>query len=291
MSQFPPRVRMPHRPYSRKRGGPPSVTTVLDTLGKPGLSWAAAKETALRAVNHPDTWQQLDNDKAVDYLRVWHRGLWDGRAAVGTAVHRVNEEWTWGNEVDVEQVMLGILAEPRPPKIWQGREDETLTELLGYVDGLEQFWHDFQPDTVATEEVLRHPDKYNSYIGQRDWVCRIDGETALLDIKTTAEPDAEKAIYQDSWRLQLSAYRFAEELVYYDADGTETGTAKSYPIGWCGIVHLRGDGSYQLYRVQAGGSEHTRFLQLRGLYEWVQRESKKPPAEIVRPKGTEEMVA
>jgi hypothetical protein len=254
------RHRNGHRPYARKRNGPPSVTTILDAMATPGLEWGSAKETALFAVHHQDEWTHLDPDVAVNKLRRHFRGVWDGRADVGTAVHHINEAWTWGEDADV------------PP------------ELVGYVDGLERFWRDFQPETVATEEVVRYPDGNLSYIGQRDWVADLGGDRWLLDIKTTAQQDADKGVYPDSWRLQLAAYRWATEIVLYDEKNKEVGTVPNYPVDRCGVIHLRGDGDYTLYELQAGKAEWERFLQLRRVWTWVNKEASVPaPAPVLAP--------
>jgi len=84
---------MAHRPYAKTPGGPPSVTQVLSILSAPGLSWGAARETALYAVHHQDQWSGLRTADAVDSLYKHHRGVWDHRALLGTAIHQINAEW------------------------------------------------------------------------------------------------------------------------------------------------------------------------------------------------------
>jgi len=251
-----------HRPYARKRGGPPSVTTVLGVLDKPGLPWAAARETAMFAVFHMPDWQSLGEADAVERLRKHHRGIWDGRAAMGTLVHQVNEAWAHDETVNIEDAIRDVLDAGR---VWR---DYTLDELIGeanrYLDGLEKFWTDFQPETLQAEDVVRHPGQ-NSYIGQRDWRCRVNGERWLMDVKTTAQQDDDKGLYPDTWRLQLAAYRYAEERVHYDETGEEIGTEANEPVDHCGIIHLRGDGNYRLYQVPAGRTEMNRSLQLRAI--------------------------
>ncbi len=87
-----PRQRTPHRPYARKRGGPPSVTTIIGAQAKDGLQWGAAKENALFAVHHYDEWCDLDQPEAVDRIRKHFKGVWDGRAALGTLVALIGIE-------------------------------------------------------------------------------------------------------------------------------------------------------------------------------------------------------
>lgn len=272
------------RPYARKRGGPPSVTTVIGLLDKPGLSFAAANETASFALHHQDQWQDLPEAEAWDRLRKHHRGLWDGRAAMGNLIHAVNEAWCAGQEADLEQLIADVQAEKR---IWQERTvDQIIDELDPFLSGLERFWHDFQPETLSAEDVVRHPDRINAYIGTRDWRAAIGGRKLLLDLKSTAKMEEDKGLYFDSWRLQLAAYRYCEEVVLYDDEGNETGTKPNEKVDGCGIVHLRPDGRYELFEVKAAATELNRFLQLRSLYEWVKKEAKDPAgATILRPEA------
>src|SRR4051812_24380141 len=96
---------MAHRPYAKTPGSPPSVTQVLGILSAPGLSWGAARETALYAVHHQDLWSGLGSSAAVDTLYRHHRGVWDHRALLGTAVHQINAEWCQGHTVRVSDVI------------------------------------------------------------------------------------------------------------------------------------------------------------------------------------------
>lgn len=289
-----PRRRTPPRPYARKRGGPPSVTTVLDAMGgKSGMPFAAANETAEFLLDYPEKLAGLSRDEAYDRARRHFRGVWDGRAAMGTLIHEVNEAWTWGEVADIEALVHEAAnRDKRAVKIWQGREDFIVAEAAGYVDGLEKFWNDYSPVTIATEEVVRHPDGANAYIGQRDWVAELEGlpGRTLIDIKTTAQQDAEKGYYLESWRLQLAAYKFADEIVEYDADGTEVATHPNYAVARCCVIHLRGQGDYELLEVQAGGMEHNRFLQIVGIHHWITRESRKPDAVVLNVPGLKESV-
>lgn len=269
-----PRRRTPPRPYARQRKWP-SVTTcnVLDKH----LDWAASREAAMFAVHHFDEWHTLDVDGAVDRIRRHFRGVWDSRAAMGTLIHSVNEAWTWGESPDLLALVTAAAQPPNAVRLWQGREGEAVADANRYVNGLERFWLDWQPATVATEEVVRDPDPATGYIGQRDWVADLFGVRWLLDLKTTAQQDEEKGLYPDSWRLQLAAYRGAPEIVLYDTDGNETGTHPNYPVDRCGVVLMRGDDKYTFYEVEADVAELARFRELRSMWQWVNRDAKKPP--------------
>ena len=171
-----------------------------------------------------------------------------------------------------------------PVAIWQGKERFVADEAMGYLDGLEAFWNDFQPQTIGTEEIVRYDDKNHGYIGTRDWTCELAGHEGvwLLDLKTTAkqqDPDKPDAgLYFDKFRLQLAAYRMAKEIVRFDESGEIVESWPNYPVAHCGIVHLRGDGKYQLFEVQAGGDEWATFLRQIDLHRWSTSGWKKPAA-------------
>jgi len=274
------------RPYASKRGGPPSVTTILDAMGGKHLEFGATKETALYVRHHLAEVTEMfgnDADGAVDHLRRHFRGVWDGRAAMGTLVHAVNEAWIGGETVDVAEMVAEMCRSERNAKTWTSRQDEVVSEALGYVDGLERFWTDFAPITLSTEEVVRHTDNAHPYIGTRDWIAEVRGELWLLDIKTTGEQDPLKGMYPDSWRLQLAAYRFADQIVDYDEDGKEAGVRDNYPVGRTGILHLRGVGHCHLLSLRAERDEWATFLRLHDIHRWLTTGSKTPHPEVVVP--------
>lgn len=233
------------RPYSRKKT--PSITTIIGVMDKPGLSWGAAKETAIFAIQHQDEWSRLEYDDALERLRKHHRGVWDASALVGTMCHAVAEAWSYGREWEAPDDL----------------DDALFDRMGGYVEGLEAFFADAKPQVIATELVVRGhcddpADPPNDertlepqwpYIGTADWICQIGDDVWLLDIKTTSNLDESKEFYTKEWRLQLGAYRWAEEIVHFH--GTEQVAA--WPFEECvprptrtGIVHMRGNGGYQL---------------------------------------------
>jgi hypothetical protein len=281
-----------HRPYARKRGIEPSVTTVLDSMmGTPGLSWAAARVTAVQAVE-TGYWRGLPEAEAIEHLRFWHRRFWNGRAAMGTLIHLINQAWIDGHTVDLGALVNLFAAEEPDAAIWAGREQAVADYAALYIKGLEGFWLDFQPVTLGTEVVVRTP---GVYIGQLDWHVLMGGYRWILDIKTTAQEDPDKGIYLKEWMLQLAAYNFAEEAVEYELgpDGRpiETGTVPWPPAQRFGVIHLRGDGLYELIEIppEEALAAHPRFIEMAITHQWFKTLGKKP--RVVQPPQPKEFHA
>jgi hypothetical protein len=252
---------IPSRPYARIKSEP-SVTTIIGELNKPGLEWGASKEAAMFAVYNQADWAGLDIPAAVDLIRKHFKGVWDGRAAMGTIVHAVNEAWIAGESPNVEMMVKDTPS-------FAHQVDEKVAEANRYVDGLERFWNDWSPSEFQSEDVVRQP---GQYIGTRDLFGRLRGRTTLLDLKSTAQQEASKGIYGPEWSLQLAAYNHATEIVTYKRDDkgkvVPDNVSENEPAEFCRIVHLRGDGNYTLFDVDAGPDQYDAFLQLLHLHLW-----------------------
>ena len=280
---------IPSRPYSKVKGSEPSVTTILGVKNTPGLDWAAAKLTAEYAVLE-DTWRDTqagDTAIEIDNLRRYFRGIWDGRAYMGTLVHKVMEGWAHDKPVNLE----ALTREHRPwdrPEVYPTK----VHEVQEYVQGLMCWWEDHKPTEISTEECIRTG---GQYVGTRDMVCTINGQRWLLDLKTTDHkwdpkqpPHKQKGVYTDSWALQLAAYRYATEVVTYKwVDGPKKpelilgGGRLNEPVDRCGVIHLRGDSRYTFYEIPVDIDTYDVFLSLIPIYHWL----KKPPAPIIIEQG------
>jgi hypothetical protein len=261
-----------HRPYKKDPNSPPSVTEVLKLLPMPGLPWAAAKETAAFAVKHPDRWRRLTEYAAVETLRKHHRGVWDHRALLGTALHELNAAWANGDTVQVADILDGLRS---TSPLW-GRMnlEDIYEEFRPMVNGLTEAWKKLKPQTLAFEEVVRFNiwDSTVNYIGSSDWRAYAEGRATLFDLKTTGNVKAGTAKYWDSWRLQTAAYRFANEVVFYDDNDKEIGTGVPEPVELVRIIHVRANGEWEVDTIAAGYREHEIFLKLRQAYEWLRTE-------------------
>jgi hypothetical protein len=259
-----------HRPYAKDPASPPSVTQIIGILDKPGLSWGAARETANYAVHHQPRWVDLPVSDAVTTLYRHHRGVWDHRALVGTALHEINAQWCQGHTVSLGSIVSDI-REKSP--LWQKVPVQDLyAELVPMANGLGKFWKEARPESISWEEVVRYPVPGLSYIGTLDWRAKINGQPLILDLKTTGSKKHGQGKYWDSWRLQLAAYRYALEGVVYDATDQEEATCQLPVVSGAAIIHLYVDGHVEFHPVSAGPAEHGVFLSLRKVYGWRKAE-------------------
>ncbi len=254
------------RPYARIRGAEPSVTTIIQAmLGKPGLPWAAARETAMYAVHHRREWMSLSPTSAVTRLARHYQGVWDARAVIGTIVHQINLDWIDGRSVNVESRVLEMAQSLRA-----GRADldDVVTEVLADCDALAAFWQTWRPKDHLAEAVVRSP---GEWVGQCDWIATLgDGSRARIDLKTTGS--AGDAIYADSWTLQLSAYEGAREIVMYEGSPTAPAEVATAPNPRCDrffIIQLRGTPEPRIYDIEVTQESVEHFRSLASAYRYL----------------------
>lgn len=213
----------------------PSVTGIIGKgLPKPALSYWAAREVATYAANNLAAVEQMVADMGVNSAIAALKGVpWNQRdkAAVrGTDVHEYAERIAKGETVDVP------------------------AELAGYVQGAVAFLDEHDVEPVVTE--VRGANRKRHYAGTCDMVARIDGDTWLLDWKTS------KGVYGD-YALQLAAYAFFE--FYMNENGVET----PFPsVDRIGVVHLREDG-YQLVEFPDLQRAYDAFLAVKAVADMV----------------------
>ncbi|MBQ7445962.1 MAG: PD-(D/E)XK nuclease family protein [Clostridia bacterium] len=100
-------------------------------------------------------------------------------------------------------------------------------EYAGYLEGLKKFYADFKVKPIATEQRFYH--KLYCYAGTADLIAEINGETVLVDYKTTAQ------IQPVLTAVQLIAYRKALE-------------SQGVKISYTAILHVSKDGNYKFIR-------------------------------------------
>lgn len=149
----------------------PSVTNVIGILDKPALPRWAAKSVAISAWELRTSLANMDEAEAIDVLKgsPWRKSQ---RAADrGTTIH----SWLQARVLDdVLPVVDG--------------------EASDYVDAAESWYQRFKPTAIHTEVTLFADD----YAGTADAILQIEGETWLVDYKTSSGLYPEVA-------LQLSA--------------------------------------------------------------------------------------
>lgn len=220
----------------------PGVTSVVGMLPKDFLTFWAAKESAEAAVTNWDIVSQLvqrDPAGAVDYLKNAHRRKSKAASDLGSAAHDLFERQARGDVINPRHVHQDIKAHVR----W-----------------FDQFLQEVQPEFLHLEETVWSDTHH--YAGSFDAIARIDGETVILDWKTS------KAVY-DSVALQLSAYRYADRIILAD-----TGESVDVPdLSGGAVLHVRPEG-WQFVPVACGEDVFRAFLALRDVFDW-ERDGKK----------------
>jgi len=213
----------------------PSVTTIIGVVDKSGplVGWAK-RITAEAAVAHRDELEgwvgSFGQDGAVGMLTKAATAQRDKAANAGTDVHALAEA------------------------LVRGMEPEIPTELAPYVAAYQAFLDEWRPDFLAAEEMVCN--LTHGYAGTLDSIARIDGETWLLDIKTS------KGVYPETG-LQLAAYANAEFV-------GRAGTPKRFRlprIERCGVIHVRPEG-YRLVPFEVDRSTFGAFLAAKAIHDW-----------------------
>lgn len=217
----------------------PGVTSILNMLPKPFLTYWAAKVVAECAVDNVQSVVGLamkDPKGAVDYLKRAPRRSTGSSADVGTEVHGLFEKIARGERV--------------------GRQHP---EIEPFVDHIRDFHARFKPKYHSVEDAVWS--ETHRYAGSYDAICEIDGEMVMLDAKTT------KSGVHEEVALQLSAYAFADYIVNQAGDRVEM------PAITAGaVLHLRPEG-WKLVPARVDRDVFEVFLTLRRVFDW-DRETK-----------------
>jgi len=188
----------------------PGVTSILNMLPKEFLKFWAAKMSAEFAVDMTPEWIGLvmkgERQAAVDIIKKAHMRNTGNAADMGTAAHDVFEKMS--RDQKVGRVSPG---------------------LKPFVTHYQRFLDKFQPEFLHLEETVWQ--RSVGYAGSFDAIAIIEGETVILDNKTT------RSGVHDEVCLQLNAYGGADALV--DPD---TGEETPLPdITGAAVVHMRPD--------------------------------------------------
>ena len=211
----------------------PSITNVIGVLNKPALPRWAAKVVAEQAVAMRDSLPNLAPEEAVDLLKgaPWRSS---GRAANrGTTIHAYLEARLHGLE----------------PEVLEG-------EAVKYRKAAEAWLDEWQPEVIATE--LTVFDK--GYAGTGDLWCKVDGETRIVDFKTS------KAIYPEA-ALQLAALWGCRDT----ADGYAPHHFEMSDRVTCWAVRI-GERSFSSKQVEDLDRTLSTFTAMLEVWEWQQQD-------------------
>lgn len=220
-----------HR-YSVNGERVPSVTGITGVLDKPGLPWAAARETALWALHNRELVDQLGADAWLRTANGVHRDVWNAKRDRGTDLHASADALVTTGYVDVPE------------------EQRALVESAA--DFLDRW--DVKPIFNETPVFsLEH-----KYAGRPDLIAELsDGNTWLLDFKTGSGVYPEMA-------LQLAGYRYADYLVAYGDDVVMPNVDR------CAIVHVQ-EAGWDLVPLEVDRETFGTFLACQAVYVWKQR--------------------
>lgn len=243
-----------------------SVTSLTGLLPK-NLVWWAANAAAQCAVDEWDDIGRMDTkDDAYEYIRRAHQRISTKAMDLGSEVHRFAEAY------HLDQPM------PTPP-----------LPVRAYLNQLQRFLADFQPTIIAAETKVYHRGASRSpipwaYAGTLDLLVRIDGETAVVDIKTGRNVWPEAA-------LQINAYAYADFLIadpnhpgaqqvnpgrgrrYYEWHGPPADEIEMPDVQAGYVLHLRPEG-YDLLPVPIRDDLYDLFLSLFSILDWEDRVKK-----------------
>lgn len=211
--------------YVDANGRPvPGVTTLLSKgLPKPALTNWAAGAAADYAVDHWDTLAALDPSERIKRIKAAPNAARDAAALRGTQLHRLADRLVADGSLPADAV-----SDAQRP----------------LVDSYVRFLTDWRPDVLATEAACWN--LCHGYAGTFDMLATLNGQTWLLDIKTS------KGVY-GSYAYQVAAYAHAE---WWD-DGT--GPEPMPPVDRAGAVHVRADG-YDLIELDISPETFRAFL-------------------------------
>ena len=170
------------RTYKTPIGSLPSVTTILGILNKPALiPWAVklSVEYLEKVMRAGKTYTPEKFLEMLDAAKSRHRKIKQAAAITGTQVHDM-----------LEKHILARLAGVKPPK-------ETHICYKAFV-----IWEEKEKwEWIASEETVWSK---KGYAGTLDAIAKKDGETWLIDFKTS------NRIYEE-YIMQLAAYKHAYE--------------------------------------------------------------------------------
>ena len=187
------------------------VTTILNAgIPKPALIKWAPKMVAEYVADNRETVEKLyemGREPMIQALKSVPDQDRDVKAIRGTDVHKIAEELIHGNKVEVA------------------------AHLVAHVEGYARLLDEFDIEAILTEKSIGNRKEW--YAGRFDLIAKLNGQTWLIDNKTS------KGVYGET-ALQDSAYARAEFYVNDDDPDTEFPLPHIERIG---VIHITEGGS------------------------------------------------
>jgi AraC-like DNA-binding protein len=249
-----------------------SVTTIIGALDKPALLYWSAEETAKLAVVSRSSLTRRVKEEGEEAVIKWLRDArfrppkgYRSATALGTAVHDAVEQYA----------LTGLRPEV----------DDEVRPFLEQFDRWAQVW---QPKYLAAEAAVYN--RTYGYAGTLDAIAEIDGQTVLLDYKSSRKStgsDGKPSGPYPEVALQLAAYRHAEIVAtwrarrfekyrrrYYLLNEAEAIIGEPMPeVDGCVVLHLTPEHA-DLYPIRADDAVFEKFLFTLECFGWLQGLSK-----------------
>ncbi|MFJ9408589.1 hypothetical protein [Streptomyces sp. NPDC101393] len=213
----------------------PGVTSIIDMLPKGFLKFWAAKMSAEFAVENLGaviTLAMKDKNAAVDLIKGASTRFTREAGDFGTQSHNIFEK----------------LARGESP----GRMHSEFQLMAGH---FKEFLDQAQPEFIHLEQTVWSDT--HDFAGSFDAIGTIEGETVILDWKTTRSGIHEEVA------LQLNAYANADRIIL-----SESGESVALPTIDAGaVLHVRPEG-WKLVPVKMDPAIFDMFLHLKHVLEW-----------------------
>ncbi|MFD8595385.1 hypothetical protein ACFV1L_10325 [Kitasatospora sp. NPDC059646] len=213
----------------------PGVTSVLGMLPKPFLQFWSAKTVAETAVDDLGAVVNIalrDRDAAIDYLKRAPTRFTAKAAGTGSDAHDLFERLARGERI--------------------GRVHPDMQQYARHFDA---FLQEQQPEFLHLEETV-WSDTFG-YAGSFDAIAKIDGETVIIDWKTT------RSGVHDDVALQLKAYARADRMIL-----ASSGESVPVPaLDAAAVLHVRPEGA-KLVPVDCSDDLFDVFTALLTVFQW-----------------------
>lgn len=227
-----------HLYYFNGQGPWPGVTTVTDVLDKPALTRWKVEQVALAALENAE---RLIDDRDSGKAEAAVKYLTTGSTAARDRGSRIHQALEW-----ILRRMADVAVDPRD---------------VPAVEGARLWLNEHKVRPIAVEAFLIN--ETVGFGGTCDLIAEIDGETWLLDWKSSKSVAWPSGQVYDEMRLQLAAYSRAEFIA-------KVADPERHPlpaIERFGILHVT-DGGTRLYEANVTEDDWRTFRACLWIHGW-----------------------